>query len=167
MGAWTEEKHAALVRLVKEGYGWADIGARLGHTANACQVRYNRHTPLSEKVYKPRPCSPELTPEQVAEARRLRSLGDRGKMDLRSMAKIMGVREIQLTRIFLPHQVESRKNRDRFRTPPRNSDRTTPIRPPQYVLDERDRAFEPMPPSRELLGDPRPGRSALDKRSAA
>ena len=38
----------------------------------------------------------------------------------------------------------------------------------EFVLDERDRVMlAPMDPLAEMLGDPRPGRSALDKKRGA
>jgi hypothetical protein len=108
-----------------------------------------------------------LTPEQIEEAARLRLASPSGKMCLKKMAKMMGVRHCQLMRVFNPAGYKKRQFRDRHRATARNADRTIPLVIPTRVIEERDRALAPMCPMRELLGDPRPGRSALDKRSAA
>jgi len=165
MSAWTQDEHAKLAEMVAAGKPWPDIAASLGRGEGACKTRYCRFE--RSKVFQKRGPVPDLTPAQIEEANRLRGSSPSGKMCLRKIARIMGVRHVQLMRVFNSAGHAKRQRRDRNRTQGRDAERRVPLVIPANVLEERERAYAPMSYSRELLGDPRPGRSALDKRSAA
>jgi hypothetical protein len=162
---WSRKDHNRLVALVrKHGPKWREIGERLGRSGSACQVRLFRHGPeelcrrLSQRN------APDLTPEQVKEAKRLRSYGKRGRMEIARIAKIMKVRPVQLHRIFMPHEIERKKYKPLVVA---NLGPERPIYVPPEVLIERDRAMSrPIDVPGEILGDPPPGRSALERMRA-
>lgn len=117
--------------------------------------------------------APDLTPEQIAEAERLRKTGDKlhdGRMGWLKISKAMGVSQAALMRHFDPDGLAKKRQRDgkcRIVNLGLQLEQGR-IEIPEFVLDERDRVMlAPMDPLAEMLGDPRPGRSALDKKRGA
>jgi hypothetical protein len=88
-----------------------------------------------------------------------------GGMKKLHIARVLGVSESGLREIYDPTCRERRRQNDR------NRRRTTcryvlPLDVPEDVLNERDNAYSAQISVGALLfGDPRPGRSALDRRN--
>ncbi len=111
---------------------------------------------------------PDLTPEEIELAERTRGSGARGKLPLDQVAKVTGIRLCRLQAHFIPGFRERRSELEKLRQSTRKKlgeFRSKPLDVPLAVLDERDRVMlAPMDPLAALLGDPPPGRSALDKK---
>ena len=117
-----------------------------------------------------------LTDEQKLWALELRKTGEKGSLAWRRVGKIMGIPERALLREFSPAVYKREIERHKMR---RRADNKTAlgVRPPEgarpvrvlipdEVLSERNAAYSrPLPLVYQLLGDPRPGRSALDRRN--
>lgn len=105
----------------------------------------------------------ELTPEQIAEALAIRKLGRWGRMDWRNVAKRMGIPSTRLRAHFEKGYRECKKQ---YNATQRMYIETA-TRPPDDVLAARDRylSLQPISLTAALLGDPLPGRSALDRRA--
>ena len=107
----------------------------------------------------------ELTPSQTEQAAYLRRMGKHGRMDPRVIAKRMGVSE-EAVRRALNLNPKLRLFDQRTKAARKFEYERADKVPPQ-ALAERDRAYlcdETI--GVVLLGEPRPGRSALDKRNA-
>ena len=110
-----------------------------------------------------------MTEEQIKEAKYLRSKGT----GWHKLSRIMGISEWYLTETLEPERIKLMKARNlEFQRKWRLEHKQTAGRaapskivPPPEVIDERNRAyFAEVPVSVTLMGDPLPGRSALDKK---
>ena len=107
----------------------------------------------------------ELTPSQTEQAKYLRSMGRFGRMDPRTIAKRMNVSEEALRRAL--NLNPKKKLYDDATKAARKFEYFKPSQATLAALEERDRAYlcdDTI--GVVLLGEPRPGRSALDKRNA-
>lgn len=163
--AWSKHDEQRLFDFVREhGNKWNVIAKQLDRSVGACQIRFFRHGPEELCAKYRRQTAPDLTPEQVAEATRLRVSGHGGRMDLERIAARMKVRPVQIQRIFAPHEVARKKYK-----PSGERQYVMPdiVIVPREVVAERDRAYErPRFCAAELLGDPPFHRSALAKKLA-
>lgn len=162
---WTKADHDRLIAFVREhGDKFDVIALELGRTPGACRNRAHRYGPPDMIRTRAHRLVADLTPEQVAEANRLRSYGRHGRMEIAKMAKLMGVRPVQLQRLFAPHEIE-RKRYVPFGQREYVTNQSVTV--PPDVLVERDRAYDrPRFCAAELLGDPPLHRSALGKKMA-
>lgn len=161
---WTDEETATLIEMRKQGRPWEEIVDRIGKSRASCQARYTRMCPPSERVYQPRVRIPDLTAEQVVEAKRLwREIRHSDKA--RIVARTMGVREVQILRVFYPELVR-RKNQKIYSDRAGKTHRSDrPIAIPPEVLAERELALSAHRDlTSEAFGDPPAGRSALDRK---
>lgn len=163
---WTKADHNRLIAFVrKNGEQFGVIAHELGRTVEAVRNRVHRHGPPDMRNVKRqvRFC-PDLTPAQIAYAKRIRASGHRGVMDLRRIAKIMGVRLVQIQRVFAPHEIERKRYRKLQAAGNVNGQ---PVVVPEDVIAERDRALSrPRFCADEILGDPPFHRSALGRKLA-
>lgn len=97
-----------------------------------------------------------LTPEQKAEALKMRSLGiSWGKIGMR----------YGLTRTLLRNIIDPGYRLSRYAPYPNLRHNVSRATPPADTLAERNRVLaRPMTMTATLCGDPPPGRSALDKK---
>ena len=163
---WTKADHNRLIAFVRKNVEqFSIIAHELGRTVEAVRNRLQRHGPPDVRNVKRqvRFC-PDLTPAQIAYAKRVRESGHRGVMDLRKIAKIMGVRLVQIQRVFAPHEIERKKY---AKLQAAGNVNGQPITVPQEVIIERDYAMSrDRFCAAELLGDPPPHRSALGRKQA-
>jgi hypothetical protein len=76
------------------------------------------------------------------------------------ISKRLGIPEWRLRVVFNPSHYQVRSAREKTADRVAASWRTDP---PADVLEERNRAYSKMSAGARLLGDPPPGRSALDR----
>lgn len=161
---WSSADHDRLVAFVREhGEQYEVIAKELGRTVEAVVSHLRKQSPDDVRPKRKSVRIPDLTPAQIAEAKSLRESGYNGKMDLRRIAKAMNVRLVQLNRIFRPQEIE----RTSYRSEAACHYVPEPIEIPSDVLAERDLAMSrDRWCAAEVLGEPPPGRSALERMRA-
>lgn len=137
-----------------QGIGWRAIGRELGHPYSSLQywVTGKNSVGINGGVW---------TNEEVERARKLREDGMTWPQIAEAMGRTPGACR---NRIRYPHRNDKQRARDR-ETYVWYSHKIVKVVVPERVLAERDRIYSlPPNPIAELLGEPPPGRSALDRR---
>src|SRR5512139_265518 len=110
----------------------------------------------------------DLTAEQIAEIKRLHATG----MPMKPMARHTGISRHFILRVLDPTQYQRKVNRELELAAQRRGDAfhrgyVGRLAVPGSVIAERDRRLSYAPtPNMIVLGDPPPGRSALERRHA-
>jgi len=159
---WSKKETWRLLAAVRKfGPEWGRVASIFpGRSRSACQHRFFKQAPPALKRRYGFNRAPDLTPEQIEQAKYLRATGNKnGNLDWGTVAKQMGIQRVQLDRVFRPQEIERKKaiplQLYGFLDPDR-------IDVPAHVWAERELALSvDRFSAASLLGDPPFHRSAL------
>lgn len=155
---FTDEQYALLVQMLADGRSWTEIGEACGHSANSCSTTHSRRQKQASAAAQ-LPSKSKGMPWSAEELARLRYLRDVLRWQFKAIGRDLGRTESSCNTKYVV-STDGPVTHGQLEAGMRVA--VTP-----EALADRDARYQlrmQQSPIAALLGEPLPGRSALDQR---